>query len=85
MLDRVRELMEKGETQVALHVVDLLALAPGDDGFVVEARALKVGLCRARAGEVKPYVSKALFESAARRYAKGQVLLSDPGEAGSDE
>ena len=55
------------------------------DPFVVEARALKVELCRARAGEVKPYVSKALFESAARRYEKGQVLLSDLDEAGSDE
>jgi len=85
VLDRVRELMEQGETQAALHVVDLLALAPGEDPFVVEARALKAELCRARAGEVKPYVSKALFESAARRYAKGQVLLSDIDEAGSDE
>jgi uncharacterized sulfatase len=85
VLDRARELMDQGETQAALHVVDLLALAPGEDPFVVEARALKVGLCRARAGEVKPYVSKALFESAARRYAKGQVLLSDLDEAGSDE
>jgi uncharacterized sulfatase len=60
-------------------------LEPGEDPFVVEARALKVGLCRARAGEVKPYVSKALFESAARRYEKGKVLLSDLDEAGSDE
>jgi alkyl sulfatase BDS1-like metallo-beta-lactamase superfamily hydrolase len=85
VLDRARELMDQGETQAALHVVDLLALAPGEDPFVVEARALKVGLCRARAGEVKPYVSKALFESAARRYEKGKVLLSDLDEAGSDE
>jgi uncharacterized sulfatase len=85
VLDRARELMDQGETQAALHVVDLLALAPGEDPFVVEARTLKVELCRTRAGEVKPYVSKALFESAARRYEKGQVLLSDLDEAGSDE
>ena len=85
VLDRARELMGQGETQAALHVVDLLALAPGEDPFVGEARALKVELCRARAGEVKPYVSKALFESAARRYAKGQVLLSDVDEDESDD
>jgi hypothetical protein len=54
---------------------------PGEDPLVVEARELKVELCRARGGEIKPYVSKALFESAARRYAKGQILLSDIDEA----
>lgn len=81
VLDRARELFDQGETQAALHVVDLLALVPGEDPLVVEARELKVELCRARGGEIKPYVSKALFESAARRYAKGQILLSDIDEA----
>ena len=76
VLDRARELFDQGETQAALHVVDLLALVPGEDPLVVEARELKVELWRARGGEIKPYVSKALFESSARRYAKGQILLN---------
>ena len=35
VLERARSLAEAGETQLALHVVDLLALADGDDPVVV--------------------------------------------------
>ena len=57
VLARARALAEAGETQLALHVIDLLAPAPGDGPELTEARALKAELCRRRAEEVEPYVS----------------------------
>lgn len=71
VLARTRELAEAGETQLALHVVDLLALASGDDAEIVEARNLKAELCRTRAEQVAPYVSKALYETSARLLERG--------------
>lgn len=41
MLGQARLLRQNGELQLALHVLDLLALSPGDDSAVVEARSLK--------------------------------------------
>jgi uncharacterized sulfatase len=72
VLARARELAEAGETQLALHVVDLLALAPGDAPDLQEARALKAELCRKRAGEIAPYVSKALYQTSAARLEAGR-------------
>lgn len=65
VLDRARELAKAGETQLALHVIDLLALAPGDDLEVVEARRLKAELTRARAEESRSFVSRSLYLSSA--------------------
>lgn len=65
VLDRARELADGGDTQLALHVIDLLALAPGDDPIVVDARALKAELCRTRAKEIDPFVSKSCYRSSA--------------------
>ena len=71
VLDRARALQAAGEAQLALHVVDLLALAPGDDPDVVEARALKAELCNALAEVSSSFVSQSLFVSSARIIAKG--------------
>ncbi len=65
VLDRARRLSEAGETQLALHVIDLVALAPGDDPIVAEARELKAGLCRERSGQVAPFVSRSCYRSSA--------------------
>jgi uncharacterized sulfatase len=73
VLAKARELKEAGETQRALHVIDLLALAPGNDGVVGEARALKAELCRERAKQVDPYVSKGLYWSMAGLLAAGEA------------
>ena len=73
VLDRARELAEAGETQLALHVIDVIALAPGDDPALVEARALKADLCRTRASEIRPYVSKACLRSSARMLDSGSA------------
>ena len=62
---KARALQSQGETQLALHIIDLVALAPGTDGVVASAKALKAELCSQRAREVDPYVSKALFWSCA--------------------
>jgi uncharacterized sulfatase len=71
VLDRVRALAEAGEHQLALHVVDLLALAPGDDPDVVEARALKAELCRTLGDAATSFVSQSLYISSAGIIAKG--------------
>ncbi|MCP3855263.1 MAG: MBL fold metallo-hydrolase [Actinomycetia bacterium] len=73
VLTRAEELAEQGETQLALHVIDLLALAPGDSADVVAARALKAELCRTRAGEVDPFVSKSCYKSSANLLDDGHT------------
>lgn len=54
-----------GETQLALHVIDLLALCEDDEPLTVRARQLKAELCRERSKQVAPYVSRALYQSSA--------------------
>ncbi|MFP6639031.1 MAG: alkyl sulfatase dimerization domain-containing protein [Myxococcota bacterium] len=71
VLDRARELAQAGETQLALHVVDLLALAPGDEVSVSEARALKADLCRTLAKSAGSFVSQSLYVSSARIIEEG--------------
>lgn len=71
VLDRVRALAADGQTQLALHAIDLLALGHGDEPVVVEARTLKAELCMTRASEVDPYVSKSCYRSSARLLADG--------------
>jgi alkyl sulfatase BDS1-like metallo-beta-lactamase superfamily hydrolase len=66
VLSRARELAAAGDTQLALHVVDLLALATGSDSDVVAARELKADLCRERQTEVPPFVSRSLYHSSAQ-------------------
>ncbi|MCP4007252.1 MAG: MBL fold metallo-hydrolase [bacterium] len=73
VLVRARSLADSGETQLALHVIDLIALAPGDDPEVVAARELKADLCRTRAKEVKPFVSKSCYASSARLLKRGHT------------
>lgn len=73
VLDRARELSDAGETQLALHVVDLLALAEGDEPTLVEARSLKAELSRRRASEVDPFVSKSCYRSSANMIEAGDA------------
>ncbi len=65
VIDRARALAADGSTQLALHVIDLLALDTSDDPLAIEARAFKAELCRARAKEVEPFVSKSCYRSSA--------------------
>lgn len=65
IIKRATEIADGGDYQLALHVIDLVALGPEDNSTVQETRKLKAAWCRSRAKEVKPYVSKALYTSSA--------------------
>ena len=71
VLERARQLRDEGEPQLALHVVDVLALAPGDEPEVVEARRLKAELCETLAVSAESFVSQSLYVSTARIIGKG--------------
>lgn len=71
VLRKAEALKEAGDVQLAMHVIDLLALSDADDDISVRARTLKAQLCRLRAEQVRPYVSKALYETSARLLEKG--------------
>ncbi|MDI3418669.1 hypothetical protein [Streptomyces luteolus] len=63
VLDTATRLRDTGRVQEALHVIDLLALAPGDDPHVVRARKLKGDLCALRKEEISSYVSRSCYEA----------------------
>ena len=65
VLDRAAELRDAGQVQQALHVIDLLALAPGDEPDIVLARKLKGELCALRASQASSYVSRSLYRTGA--------------------
>jgi alkyl sulfatase BDS1-like metallo-beta-lactamase superfamily hydrolase len=61
-----QRLADTGQTQLALHVVDIVALGPDDEPVVRRARTLKATLCRTRATEIAPLPSRNLYRSSAR-------------------
>lgn len=65
LIGHAKALAGRGEVQLALHVIDVLALAPGEGESVTEARRLKAGWLRERAGQVRSYVSRSLYGAAA--------------------
>jgi len=77
ILERASDLQSQGDLQLALHVIDLVALAPGTEGVIGRAKALKAKLCSERAREVAPYVSKALLRSSATLLKQGQDSWQD--------
>ena len=79
VISRAEELRDAGDIQLALHVIDLVANAGTVNDVVLKARHLKAALCRQRAKEIRPYVSKALFESSARLLEDGEVSWKKPG------
>ena len=66
VVEKAEALRDADQVQLALHVIDLVALAEGSDPVVVRAREVKAELCRLRAKEVTAFVSKSLYESSAR-------------------
>lgn len=77
VLDHARRLQGEGQTQLALHVVDLLALADPKDPLVREARELKAQLCRERATQVTSVVSRNLYLSAADELTGNTIGASE--------
>ena len=78
VIKRAEVLRDEGHVQLALHVVDLIANAGTVDETVLRARALKADLCRRRAKEIRPYVSKALYHSSAELLQAGQLSWCSP-------
>ena len=66
------QLAASGDLQLALHVIDLLALAPGDGPELASARSLKAEWLRARAEGATSFVSKSLFLSSANLIENGE-------------
>jgi alkyl sulfatase BDS1-like metallo-beta-lactamase superfamily hydrolase len=71
VIARAEALAADGQTQLAMHVIDLVALGPDDEPAVTRARAIKADLCRARSREVEPMPSKGLYKSSARLLRAG--------------
>lgn len=61
VIARARSLADDDKVHLALHVVDVLALADGNEPAVVEARALKAELCRRAAASNASYVTQSLY------------------------
>ena len=78
VLGHARALQARGDTQLAMHVVDLLALCEDDDPVTLEAKRLKAALCLERAQQVRPYVSKALYRSSAALLEAGRTSWTEP-------
>lgn len=66
-----RALADAGRSQLALHVIDLLATAHGDAPEIAQARALKAAWLRERATQVASYVSRNLYKVSADMIEQG--------------
>jgi alkyl sulfatase BDS1-like metallo-beta-lactamase superfamily hydrolase len=65
VLDHAAQLRDAGQAQEALHVIDLLALAPGDQPELEQARRLKRDLCAILATHNPSYISQSIYLAAA--------------------
>ncbi|MGO4332065.1 alkyl sulfatase dimerization domain-containing protein [Cupriavidus sp. 2TAF22] len=71
LIRHAESLAARGETQLALHVIDVLATADGDSPTLARARACKAALLRQRASQVRSYVSRSLYTAAAGAIEQG--------------
>ncbi len=76
VLERARALISEGDDRLALHVLDLVALAPGDAPVIEEARRLKAQCCDRLAGECTIFVSRSLYRGSARLLRSGRTRWS---------
>ncbi|MFF0451396.1 hypothetical protein ACFYT4_34395 [Streptomyces sp. NPDC004609] len=74
--DHARRLHERGESEAALHVVDLPALSNPNDEPISAARALKAEICRALAAQTRVFVSQSLHFASAPLLDRGMTLWS---------
>jgi alkyl sulfatase BDS1-like metallo-beta-lactamase superfamily hydrolase len=73
VLRQARALAEQGETQLALHVIDLLAALQLALPECEEARRLKAQWMTRRASETRSYISKSLYHASAKMLAEGHA------------
>lgn len=72
LLNHARALAAAGKTQLALHVVDVLATLVCADPQVEEARQLKAQWLLQRARESPNFISKSVYHAASSMLAQGQ-------------
>ena len=65
VLDAVRRLRAEGDLQLALHVVDLLALGETDDDATLRARAMKSEIATQLAADATSFISANLYRTLA--------------------
>ena len=68
-------LAEQGNTQLALHVIDLLATLQCDGVEIAQARQLKAQWMRQRASQTRSFISKSIFHAAAQMTEDGQAAV----------
>ena len=73
VIARAEALAADGQVQLAMHVIDLVALGPDDEPAVARARTIKADLCRARAKEIEPIPSKGLYKSSGMLLKQGTI------------
>ena len=71
---------DTGDYQLALHVVDLVAMAPGDEPVLQAARDLKADCCEKLARQTDPFVSRSLYFGSARLLRSGKRRWSEAPE-----
>ena len=77
VVERAKALMADEEWQLALHVLDLVAGAAGDDSVLMEARTLK-GDCAEALGKACPtFVSRSIYKGAAMLHRAGLRRASE--------
>jgi hypothetical protein len=73
-----RTLADRGDVQLALHVVDLIALGAGLDEVTIEARTLKAELCRKAADATTSYVTQSLYLNGADELDRADSAAAEP-------
>lgn len=80
VIAQAEALAADGNPQLAMHVIDLVALGPDDEPAVTRARAIKSDLCRERSKQVTPYPSKGLYKSSGIRLKQGIISWEGVGQ-----
>ena len=80
VIAQAEALAADGNPQLAMHVIDLVALGPDDEPAVTRARAIKSDLCRARSKQIAPYPSKGLYKSSGIRLKQGIISWEGVGQ-----
>ena len=80
VIAQAEALAADGNPQLAMHVIDLVALGPDDEPAVTRARAIKSDHCRERSKQVTPYPSKGLYKSSGIRLKQGIISGEGVGQ-----
>jgi alkyl sulfatase BDS1-like metallo-beta-lactamase superfamily hydrolase len=82
VLATARLLIGGDQHQAAMHVLDLIAMAPDDAPEITEARELKAQCCDHLASRTTIYVSKSMYRSSAALLRRGLRRWSEAVDAG---